>query len=347
VRVVKVGGSVLQGAGDYVRYAELSLKLGARVIVVSAMRGVTDSLLKAASAGDDRALGEVLDRMVGVARELGARGFEAWVERCLKGFELFVSERSPRYLDEVLATGERVSACTMAAAFEHLGLRAVALDGGEAGIVTDDRFGEARPLFDLCFERVGRRLGALLAESDVVVVGGFVGATLDGRTTTMGRGASDLTATIVARALRAETLYLVTDSPHLMTADPDLVPTARPLESVGLGEADAMAELRVKRFHPLTFKPLLPSRCTVVVGSTPPRGTRVVQGYPPPDLKVVAQQGGELVFVGRGARRLAHTVARELGSRVSRVGDLYFAVEAAEGVTLAEAHDVLVKLWTP
>jgi aspartate kinase len=347
VIVAKLGGSVLRGAGDYERCAQLAAGLGARVVVVSAMKGVTDSLLEAAKLRDARLLEGALERMREAAAELGAsREAERWIERCRRAFEAYVERGSPQLLDEVLATGERVSSALLAKALERLGVAAVALDGGEAGVVTDDRFGEARPLFDECYARLRSTLSPLLAKGLTVVVAGFAGSTPDGRTTTMGRGSSDLTASLVARALGAELLYLVTESPYLMSADPNLVPDARPLKLVGLAEADAMASLGVKRFHPLTFKPLLDAGCTVVVGSGPPDGTRVVAADPPPDLKVVTQRGGRLFFVGRGAPKLARELAEELGLPLLELGDLHFALEAPEDrCVVAKAHDAMLKRW--
>ncbi|MEM1568031.1 MAG: hypothetical protein QXI84_06115 [Thermofilaceae archaeon] len=345
MRVVKVGGSVLRAASDYARHAKLALELGARVIVVSAMRGVTDALLHAAETRDERMLHETLDSIVSVAEEVGAKGFEKWVDRCTRAFKAYSNHPSRQLLDEILATGERVSAYTMAAALEGLASRVIALDGGEAGIVTDDRFGEARPLVEDCFAGIRRALEPLLPKYDAVVVAGFVGSTRDGRTTTMGRGASDLTASLVAAALNASELYLVTDTPCLMSADPDLVPTAHPLKQVGLSEADAMAELGVKRFHPLTFKILRGSACRVVVGSSPPAGTEIEDTLPPPDLKVVSLREGKLVFVGRGAKRLAPAVARDLGLRLLEVGGLYFTLTPGDPLLLLEAHKELLKYW--
>ncbi len=189
-------------------------------------------------------------------------------------------------------------------------------------------------------------LNPLLAKGFVAVVAGFTGSTLDGRTTTMGRGSSDLTATLISRALEAELLYLVTESPYLMSADPSRVPSAQPLKLVGFAEADTMASLGVKRFHPLTFKPLFSSSCTVVVGSQPPSGTRVVAANPPPDLKVVTQLGRKLFFVGRGASKLAGELAEELGLPLLEKGKLHFALEAPEdGKVVVKAHDLMLKHW--
>ena len=338
---------MLRGAGDYERCAELAVGLGARVVAVSAMKGVTDSLLEAAKLGDAFLLECALERMREAAAELGAlREADRWIERCRRVFKAYLESGSPQLLDEVLATGERVSSALMARALEGLGVAAVALDGGEAGVVTDERFGEARPLFEECYRRLRATLSPLLAKGFVVVVAGFTGSTLDGRTTTMGRGSSDLTGSLVARALGAESLYLVTESPYLMSADPSLVPFARPLKLVGLAEADAMATLGVKRFHPLTFKPLLGAGCTVVVGSRPPDGTRVVAEDPPPDLKVVTQRNRALFFVGRGAPKLAGELAEELGLPLLEVGDLHFALEAPEGGDVtAKAHEAMLKRW--
>jgi aspartate kinase len=347
VIVAKLGGSVLRSVSDYEQCARLAVKLGARILVVSAMKGVTDALLEAAERKDALLLEEALERMRSAAAELSALGqVERWIERCRKAFNAYVEKWSPQLLDEVLATGERVSSALLAKALERWGVAAVPLDGGEAGVVTDERFGEAHPLFEVCYERLRSTLNPLLAKGFTVVVAGFTGSTLDGRTTTMGRGSSDLTATLVAKALGAELLYLVTESPYLMSADPALVPDAKPLKLVGLAEADAMASLGVKRFHPLTFKPLLDADCTVVVGSKPPDGTRVVATDPPPDLKVVTQRDRKLFFVGHGAPKLAWELAWELDLPLLEVGNLHFALEAPEDVKVtAKAHEAMLKRW--
>lgn len=345
--VAKLGGSVLRSVSDYEQCARLALELGARVLVASAMKGVTDALLEAAERRDSLLLEETLEGMESAAAELGAvEQVERWIVRCRKAFDAFIERRSPQLLDEVLATGERVSCTLLAKALERWGVAAIPLDGGEAGVVTDDRFGGARPHFETCYERLRYALNPLLAKGFTVVVAGFTGSTLDGRTTTMGRGSSDLTATLIARALGAELLYLVTESPYLMSADPALVPDAKPLKLIGLAEADAMASLGVKRFHPLTFKPLFSSSCTVVVGSKPPSGTRVAVNDPPPDLKVVTQLDRKLFFVGRGAPRLASELAQELGLPLLESGKLHFALKAPEGEkAVARAHEAMLKRW--
>lgn len=336
---------MLQCASDYLRHASLALELGSRVVVVSAMRGVTDAMLRAAEARDRGALEATIESIVSAAEELGAKGVERWVDRCLRAFKAYLRSPSSQLLDEVLATGERISACAMAAAFESLGSRAVALDGGEAGILTDDRFGGARPLLEDCLAGINRVIGPMLSDFGAIVVAGFVGSTRDRRTTTMGRGASDLTASLVATALEAEELYFVTDAPCLMSADPDLLPEAQPLKLVGLREADVMAELGVKRFHPLTFKIISRSGCRVIVGCSPPAGTVIVRELPPPDLKVVSQRGEKLVFVGRGASRLALRVAEDLGLKLLEIGELHFSLTPGDPSLLPEAHKELLKYW--
>ena len=348
MNVVKAGGSVLRSSDDYLKLAEVALRLGARVVVVSAMKGVTDALLEAARLRDVKRFGEVAARLREAASDLGARGeAEEWIRRGERAFRSYAASPAPQLLDEVLALGERVSMVLMRRALEALGTRAVALDGGEAGIVTDDAFTGARPIISECVDRLRARIRPLLEKGYIVVVAGFTGATRDGRTTTMGRGSSDLTAALVARALEAERLYLVTNSPYIMSADPSLVPTARPLSEVGILEADAMARLGVKKFHPLTFKPLLDAKCMIVVGSSPPRGTLVKPELPPPDLKVVTPIRGYLAFVGHGSQKLAPVIAEELSLPLAEVGRLYFKLKLPrrEAELVVKAHEVMLKYW--
>lgn len=347
MNVVKAGGSVLRRSGDYLRLAEASLRLGAGAVVVSAMKGVTDALLEAAKLRDFTRFNEVASRLRDAASALGARSdAERWIERGEKAFEAYIRSPGPQLLDEVLALGERVSMVLMKEALEASGARAAALDGGDAGVVTDAAFTRARPLVGESISRLRARLKPLLEDGYTVVVAGFIGATVDGRTTTMGRGSSDLTAALVARALRAERLYLVTSSPYIMSADPSLVPDARPLGKVGVLEADAMARLRVKKFHPLTFKPLLGTECTIIVGSDPPKGTLVRPELPPPDLKVVTPLRGCLAFVGYGSQKLAPIIAEELSLPLAEVGRFYFKLRLPQGEeVINRAHEVMLRYW--
>lgn len=348
MNIVKAGGSVLKSSGDYLKLAEVVLRLEARVVVVSAMKGITDALLEAARLRDVKRFNEAVARLRETARDLEARSeAERWIERGERAFRSYATSPAQQLLDEVLALGERVSMVLMRRALEALGTRAVALDGGEAGIVTDDAFTRARPIINECVDRLKARVGPLLERGYVVVVAGFTGATRDGRTTTMGRGSSDLTAALVARALEAERLYLVTSSPYIMSADPSLVSRARPLSEVGILEADAMARLGVKKFHPLTFKPLLDAKCVVIVGSDPPRGTLVKPELPPPDLKVVTPLRGYLAFVGHGSQKLAPIIAEELSLPLAEVKRLYFKLKLprCEASIVEEAHDVMLKFW--
>jgi len=348
--VAKIGGSRLRGAADYLRMAELAIKLQARVIIVSAMRGVTDELARVIREHDEEGFKDLVSYLEEVAIKYAAnKDMEEWVDESLGAFsKLKEGCRDPQLVDEILALGERASMAVMKSALEELGLRSVALDGGEAGIVTDEAFTRARPLIRESRSRIRRRLNPLLEEGYTIVVAGFTGRTLDGRTTTMGRGASDLTATLVASALNTSRLYLVTNTPYLMSADPQLIPEAVPLREAGIVEVDAMANLGVKKFHPLTFRPLIGLECEVLVGSNPPQGTRIYWGMPPPDLKTVSIVKGSLAFIGRKAGELAKIVAEELTLPLLEAGEVYFKLGPLRGEpinTLREAHEVMRRYW--
>src|SRR5262249_50473216 len=156
-----------------------------------------------------------------------------------------VGERTPRSRDAVVSFGERLSAELMAAA---LGCRA--MTGHEAGIVTNDQFGEADPLMDLTLFQVRQTLEALLAAARRVVVTGFIAGTQHGVVSTLGRGGSDYTATIIGAALPADEIWIWSDVDGLMTANPKLVPEARLLDAITFGEAIEMGQFGAKSMHP-------------------------------------------------------------------------------------------------
>ncbi|MCS7104782.1 MAG: hypothetical protein NZ954_04375 [Thermofilaceae archaeon] len=346
MRAVKVGGSMLKSAKDYLKYAELAVELDAKVVIVSAMKGITDQLLRATEKRDWSIMREVLTRLEEASAELNNSAKE-WLEKGEKLFAAYLDDPTPQRLDELLAIGERVSAALMGEAFKIVGVNAVALDGGSAGIITDNNFGNAKPLLSKSVANIRSNVVPYLRDGSLVVVAGFTGTTFDGRTTTMGRGSSDLTATILARALDVDRLYLVTDTEYLMTGDPGTVLDPRPLKYVGLPEADVMAELSVKRFHPLTFKPIIGSKCRVVIGSQPPRGTVVTDELPPPELKIVTFQKGEVTFVGHGARNHAKTLAEELDLPLVEVKRFHLSFRAPyeSNSILRRAHELLLKFY--
>lgn len=263
--VMKFGGTSMAGAERISRAAELARTSAgdhAVVVVVSAMDGVTELLLELADAAGaaNRAAVLTLLGTVRTQHESAARGVggsaPAAVEGLLNRLEtlaggiLAVGECTPRSRDAVVAFGERLSTAMMAAA-----MNATALDGHEAGIVTDDHFGEADPLMELSMHQVRERLGPLVQQRRPVVVSGFIAGTQHGVTSTLGRGGSDYTATILGAALSAHEIWIWSDVDGLMTADPRAVPDARLLSHISFAEAVEMGKFGAKSMHPRALEP--------------------------------------------------------------------------------------------
>lgn len=241
--------------------------------VVSAMSGVTDSLLElaaAAAAGNraatHRILAELRTRHETAARTLGAT---TAIHTLLDRLDVLVSglaavgELTMRSRDAVVSFGERLSAELMAAA---LGCRA--MTGHEIGIVTNDHFGEADPLMDLTLFQVRQTLEPLLASAKRVVVTGFIAGTQHGVISTLGRGGSDYTATIIGAALPAEEIWIWSDVDGLMTANPKVVPEAKLLAGITFAEAIEMGQFGAKSMHPRALEPAATARIPVRMRST-------------------------------------------------------------------------------
>jgi aspartate kinase len=274
---MKFGGTSM-GSADRIRVAaRLTAEQHAVrpvAIVVSAMSKVTDLLLdtlRKAEAGDQADLETNLERLherhIQACRALSLpercesralQGIGALIQeftRIAKGMML-LGERPPRSVDEAVAVGERLSALLMSEYLESLGLRAAAINAAEV-IATDAVFGNASPLMDATRQRAAQVLSPLLERRAVPVITGFNGSTLDGRPTTLGRGGSDFSASIVAAALDAAELWIWTDVDGIMTGDPRLVPDAGVLDAVTYAEAAELAYNGAKVLHPRTLAPLV------------------------------------------------------------------------------------------
>ncbi|MFN8684441.1 MAG: aspartate kinase [Acidobacteriota bacterium] len=242
-------------------------------IVVSAMSKITDlllSTLRAAEEGDQEGVKEniriIEARHVETCRELlppdrqervlaTIRGLIEEFERISSGI-LMLAERPPRSVDEALAIGERLSAALMAACLESSGIAAIAINARDV-VVTDSVFGNASPRMDLTSEKAAKLLLPRMGAGMIPVVTGFNGATVDNKPTTLGRGGSDFSASILASALNARELWIWTDVDGIMSADPRLVPDAAVLDIVTYREAAELAYNGAKVLHPRTIAPLV------------------------------------------------------------------------------------------
>ena len=248
-------------------------------VVVSAMSKVTDLLLdtlRHAENNDSEAVSQNLAtlraRHQATAQDLLPAGLYestlaeiesilAEFERIAKGMQL-LGDRPARSVDEAIAVGERLSALLLAAFLNSEGTPAAAVNAARV-IVTDAVFGNATPLLDLTRQRAAVHLAPLLAANVVPILTGFNGATADGRPTTLGRGGSDFSASILAYALDAAELWIWTDVDGIMSADPRLVGDAKVLSEVTYAEAAELAYNGAKVLHPRTLAPLVEKKIPV------------------------------------------------------------------------------------
>ena len=273
---MKFGGTSLGSAARIQVAAQICAGQKAErpvVVVVSAMSKITDLLLdtlRHAEGGDrpgvDANIAKLKQRHEECCHELLPAPAQASalveMEALVKEFQriadgiLLLGERPPRSVDEAIAIGERLSATLLASYLDATGVPAQAVNAHEV-IVTDALFGNATPLLEPTREKAASVLGPLLSSGTIPVVTGFNGATLDGRPTTLGRGGSDFSASILAGALDAAELWIWTDVDGIMTADPRLVPDAAVLAEVSYREAAELAYNGAKVLHPRTLAPLV------------------------------------------------------------------------------------------
>ncbi|MCM3901246.1 MAG: aspartate kinase [Pyrinomonadaceae bacterium] len=276
LQVMKFGGTSVGNGECIARAAEIiaaAAREGSVVAVVSAMSGVTNRLVETArrsEQGDANAGNELAD----ILRQQHLQAIETLIqgqdsrERLVEQTEQIINEvrdlcrgssllreLTPRTLDAISSVGERLSARLLAGALSELGLKAVAVEATEV-IVTDNAHGQAEPLMTGTRERASARLQPLLSEGTIPVVTGFIGATAAGMLTTLGRGGSDYSATILGAALDASEVIIWTDVDGVLTADPRLVSEARTLREISDNEAAELAYFGAKVLHPKTLRPV-------------------------------------------------------------------------------------------
>ncbi len=275
--VMKFGGSSLASGERMLNAADLVVRYGDRspVVVVSAMGGVTDGLIGVArlavqgrkvltsveehlAALEARHLGALMD-VAGPHGGMRARhnigtAFAELREICM-GIAL-LGELSPRSLDAVSAYGEKLAAPLMAAALDARGQSAMSLSAEEL-LLTDATYGRARPLIPASRVRTRERVLPLLEEGTIPVITGYIGATEDGITTTLGRNGSDYSASLLGALLDAEDVWKWTDADGILSADPRAVPGAQSLALLSYAEAAELAYFGSKVLFPAAIIPAI------------------------------------------------------------------------------------------
>jgi aspartate kinase len=325
--VCKFGGTSIQDAEAMMRLAEI---IGARrdrqpVVVASAMGKTTNQLLEAAQTASKGKRQEALDLLAKIkekhlkeAQKLGIAVAEDWVAETIhayfkemrdlvKGLAA-LGELTPRITDAMASYGERLSTAILAQVLQNQGLPAQLMDARQC-IITDDAFTRANPLFDLTDAAIVEHLRPVIKSGKIPVFQGFIGRTRDGITTTIGRGGSDYTASIVGAALDAEDIQIWTDVDGIMTTDPRMVKEARRIKAISFDEAAELAYFGAKVLHPATIIPAVRKRIPVhVLNSYKPDqdGTLITDEAPPCEnpVKAIAYKSGITVVHVASTRML-------------------------------------------
>jgi len=299
--VMKFGGTSVQDTTAIDRTAKIVRgKLGqSPVVVVSAMSKVTDQLLAAAAAagkGDRNTALEITaalrkrhnDTATQLIGEAGAKlvherlGEEfTLLEDLLRGIAA-VGELTARSNDNVVSFGERMSSFMVAHAFQVRDIPAVHVDSRQC-LVTDENYMKAAPLFAETDANLQKHVAPLVAGKQVPVMGGFIGATKSGITTTLGRGGSDFTGAIVGAGLNAEAIEIWTDVDGMMTTDPRICSEAKRIKTISFEEAAELAYFGAKVLHPATLLPAIQKNIPVyVLNSHNPTnpGTKIIAKAP-------------------------------------------------------------------
>ncbi len=344
------GEAISQAAGIVLEQAKKWERL---VVVVSALSGVTDALIRGARtavSGDDQGYRAVVAdlrirhyRAVDalLAQEGERAQLLATVDEYLDECAAFcrsvhvLGEVTPRAMDAITSLGERISARILAALLRQRGVRSEAVDATEL-IVTDDRFQNAAPLIAPTRARVAARLSPLLEEGIIPVVTGFIGATEEGVTTTLGRGGSDYSAAILGDCLDADEVWTWTDVDGVMTADPRIVPDAQVIPVLSYSEVSELAYFGARVLHPRTIRPVVERDIPLWVKNTfnpACPGTRIVrepESTPGAVKAVTAIEGLSMVTVeGRGMMGVPGIAARTFAAVASQGASVLMISQAS------------------
>lgn len=358
---MKLGGTSLEDASAMKKACEI---VRARikqkpVVVLSAVAGVTNALIRCAELAADgkRAEAEavVRDRVIERQYSIIANLIEGLQEQdmLIRQFKAFDEEirnliygisitgdLSPRVLDFVMSYGERMSTAIMTEALREARVRAELLDSRQC-IVTNSAFGKAEPLFDLTEAACERVIRPRLDKNIVPVLQGFLGANAQGVTTTLGRGGSDFSAAIIGTVMHADDIEIWTDVDGMLTADPNIVPSALRIREMSFREASELAYFGAKVLHPSTLLPAIEKDIPVhILNSRRPqvRGTLIKARPDPANVPVKS------ISYKRGITILNISSTRMLGSYgfMKKIFDIFNEYQTS--VDLVTTSEVSISL---
>jgi len=324
--VMKFGGTSVESAEAIARVAGIvKARLAQKpVVVVSAMGKTTNKLLEIANRAAEGELNAAIEDLedlrqfhlresVNCDAEINAH-FDQ-LKDLVKGLAI-MGELTPRAIDAVSAFGERLSSLIVTEQFKSCGIDAAHVDSREV-IVTDRRHTQAAPLF----AETNAKLASIipeLARQYVPVMGGFIASSADGVTTTLGRGGSDYTASIVGAGIGAEEIQIWTDVDGMLTADPTIFPGGHRVETCSFAEAAELAYFGAKVLHPATVLPAIEKNIPVrILNSRRPEveGTLIVSDPPPastPIRSIACKRNITLVNIVSSRMLMAHGFLRRI-----------------------------------
>ena len=334
------------------------------VVVVSALSGATDRLLGIAAqagAGDIEGARDHLRALSARHRDVAGivtqaeerRAVDRFIDESFAELERIVGalgvlrEVTPRWLDAIAATGEIVSSRLVAGALTSQGLTSAWVDARRVGVTSETHL-SAAPLVPETTAALMTIVDPLLAARRIPVVGGFVGATRAGVTTTLGRGGSDYSAAMIGACLGASEIQIWTDVDGMLTADPRLVPNVQVVPHLSFAEASELAYFGAKVLHPATIQPAVGKNIPVrILNSTRPQdpvGTLITRDRPPTDrpLTAVASKKGVTVVDITSTRMLdAHGFLKRIFDVFEDHGtsvDVVTTSEVSVSVTVDDAR---------
>lgn len=333
--VVKFGGTSVGSAEAIEQTARIVRGRLERqpIVVVSALSGATNALLSIGEqAGKGHLIGAVSnvealrDRHLEVCAQL-LKGTAEEAEIASEISALFdelaslaealsvLGHVTPRSLDAIAAYGEQLSSILVAAVFKRRDIPAVHFEARDV-MITDDCFMSAEPQPDAIAERSREKLAPILRKKRVPVLGGYIGSTASGVTTTLGRGGSDYSASLIGAAMKAEAIEIWTDVDGMLTADPKVVKGSQVIEKIRFDEASELASFGAKVLHPNTIAPAVRLGIPVFIyNSHRPdgKGTRITFDAPRRGVSAIAGKTDVTVVKVRAAKMLlAHGFLRKV-----------------------------------
>lgn len=364
--VAKFGGTSVADAAAIRRTAGIVRGRVSRapVVVVSALAGTTNALLEAAGqasgvnlVGAITMVEQMRARHLAVVKEILGGGADAddldatvsmlfdELAHLLEALSV-LGHMTPRSLDAIASYGEQFSAPIVEASLRHAGVDAVLVDARKV-MVTDAQYGRAEPRLADIGAAARENVRPLALEGRVPVLGGYIGATSDGITTTLGRGGSDFTASLLGAALEAEAIEIWTDVDGMLTADPRVVRGARLIEHIRFDEASELASFGAKVLHPNTIAPAVAQGIPVFVfNSMKPdgSGTRITADAPRHAVRAIAGKGSTAIIKVRSPRMLGASGALqqifEVFARRGLPVDVVTTSEVSVSLTLDETHQL-------